>query len=81
MEIVDIKKRPSPGQHVGQQLEAELDVVELLLEAAESLLDHVLTTVHIGHYLIHRVLSLKWSVNKNKTKYFRLRQHVESCIL
>ena len=78
MEIVDIKKRPSPGQHVGEQLEAELDVVELLLEAAESLLDHVLATVHIGHDLIHRVLSLKWSVNKNKTKYFRIRQHVKA---
>ena len=31
-----------PGEHVGQELEGELDVVELLLEAGEPLLDEVL---------------------------------------
>ena len=31
-----------PGEHVGQELEGELDVVELLLEAGQPLLDQVL---------------------------------------
>lgn len=53
-----------PGQHVGQELEAELDVVELLLEAGESLLDHVLPAVHVRHNLVHGILGLKCIMNK-----------------
>ena len=48
-----------PGEEVRQQLEAELDVAELLLKAGQALLDHVLPTVHIRDDLVHRVLSLK----------------------
>ena len=49
----------SPGQHVGKELETELNVVEFLLEAGEPLLDHVLPAVHVRHDFVHGILRLK----------------------
>ena len=49
-----------PGEHVWEELQGQLDVVEFLLQAGQSLLYHVLPAVDVTHDLVHGVLSLKY---------------------
>ncbi len=49
----------SPGEEVGQELEGDLDVGELVLQRGHPVLHDVLPAVHVAHDLVHRVLRLE----------------------
>ncbi len=43
----------SPGEEVGQELEGNLDVGELVLQRGHPVLHDVLPAVHVAHDLVH----------------------------